>query len=168
MQIETGAILSVMTIGFGASLMMDLWGWLLKQSLKINSLNYCLLGRWVCAMRQGQWQHQSIVHSPRQNHECLVGWWVHFFTGMFFALPLLILSQGRWLQDPDLLSALVLGWSTIIFPWFVMQPALGMGMMACRTPTPISARLKSVLTHSVFGLGLYVCAELLLWIKEGL
>ncbi|WP_264346966.1 DUF2938 domain-containing protein [Rheinheimera sp. MM224] len=37
-----------------------------------------------------------------------------------------------------------------------MQPALGSGIAASKTPSPAKARLKSLLTHSVFGLGLYL------------
>jgi hypothetical protein len=39
-----------------------------------------------------------------------------------------------------------------------MQPSLGLGIAASRTPKPTRARLKSLATHAVFGLGLYVCA----------
>jgi Protein of unknown function (DUF2938) len=39
-----------------------------------------------------------------------------------------------------------------------MQPSLGLGVAASRTPNPTQARLKSLMTHSVFGVGLYVCA----------
>jgi hypothetical protein len=38
----------------------------------------------------------------------------------------------------------------------VMQPAMGAGIAAGRTPRPWMARVHSVLTHGVFGLGLYV------------
>lgn len=36
--------------------------------------------------------------------------------------------------------------------------AIGLGVAASRTPRPAQARLKSLATHSVFGVGLYVCA----------
>jgi hypothetical protein len=35
---------------------------------------------------------------------------------------------------------------------------LGLGMAASRTPNPLRARLKSLMTHIVFGVGLYACA----------
>ncbi|MBA3260744.1 MAG: DUF2938 family protein [Gemmatimonadales bacterium] len=34
----------------------------------------------------------------------------------------------------------------------------GLGIAASRTPNPTQARLKSLVTHTVFGVGLYVCA----------
>jgi hypothetical protein len=40
----------------------------------------------------------------------------------------------------------------------VMQPAMGAGIAASRTPRPNLARLRSVVTHTVYGLGLYASA----------
>jgi hypothetical protein len=45
-----------------------------------------------------------------------------------------------------------------VFPLFVMQPALGLGVAASKAPKPTRARLKSLTTHTVFGLGLYMSA----------
>jgi hypothetical protein len=39
-----------------------------------------------------------------------------------------------------------------------MQPSLGLGIAASRTANPMQARLKSLGTHAVFGVGLYASA----------
>jgi hypothetical protein len=57
-----------------------------------------------------------------------------------------------------LLPALLYGIGTVVFPFFIMQPSFGLGIAASRTPNPTQARLKSLATHTVFGIGLYVCA----------
>jgi hypothetical protein len=44
-----------------------------------------------------------------------------------------------------------------VFPFFIMQPSFGLGVAASRTPDPTQARLKSLATHTIFGLGLYLC-----------
>jgi hypothetical protein len=46
-------------------------------------------------------------------------------------------------------------------PWLVMQPSFGLGIAASKAPKPTQARLKSLMTHTVFGLGLYLWAVLL-------
>ena len=46
-------------------------------------------------------------------------------------------------------------------PWLVMQPSFGLGIAASKTPKPGQARLKSLMTHTVFALGLYVWPVLL-------
>ena len=48
-----------------------------------------------------------------------------------------------------------LGLGTVVAPFLVMQPAMGAGVAASRTPNPAAARLQSLVTHAVFGLGLY-------------
>ena len=37
-----------------------------------------------------------------------------------------------------------------------MQPGMGAGIAASRTPAPNKARLQSLLNHGVFGVGLYI------------
>lgn len=65
-----------------------------------------------------------------------------------------------WLQRPTLLPALLTGMATVVFPLFLMQPAMGLGIAARKTPTPLRNCLKSLLNHSVFGLGLFLAANL--------
>jgi hypothetical protein len=48
--------------------------------------------------------------------------------------------------------------ATVLFPFLIMQPSLGLGVAASRTPNPMQARLKSLVTHTVFGIGLYLSA----------
>lgn len=47
----------------------------------------------------------------------------------------------------------------MIFPYFLMQPAFGLDFAASKTPKPMQARLKSLMTHTVFGVGLWNCAS---------
>lgn len=54
--------------------------------------------------------------------------------------------------------ALLYGIGTVLVPLFVMQPSLGLGVGASKTPKPTQARLKSLVTHTVLGLGLYLSA----------
>jgi hypothetical protein len=36
-----------------------------------------------------------------------------------------------------------------------MQPGMGAGIAASRTPRPAAARMQSLVTHTIFGIGLY-------------
>ena len=58
-----------------------------------------------------------------------------------------------------LLPALVVGVVTVVFPFFVMQPGMGFGIAASKAPDPMRARLRSLMTHTVFGIGLYLAAR---------
>jgi len=158
MSIEANYILRAIAIGIGATLIMDLWNLFLKRALGVPSLNYCLLGRWVSHMPAGTFRHASIAAAPPKPFECAVGWIAHYTIGITLALVLVILTSGEWLARPTLLVALLYGIGTVVFPFFVLQPSLGLGIASSRTPKPMQARLKSLVTHTVFGLGLYLCA----------
>jgi hypothetical protein len=154
-------VLSAVAIGVGASLLMDLWNLFLKLAFDIPSLNYCLLGRWLCHMPGGTFRHASIARARQMPSECLVGWIAHYTIGVGLALAFLVVVSRDWLVRPALLPAVLWGVGTVVFPLFIMQPALGLGVAASRTPNPTQARVKSLVTHTVFGVGLYSCANAL-------
>jgi hypothetical protein len=158
MSIEANDILGAIAVGIGATLVMDLWNLFLKRTFSIPSLNYCLLGRWIRHMPGGTLRHANITAAPQKPRECTVGWIVHYTIGVVFALVLVVFTPGDWLARPTVLPALLFGIGTVVFPFFILQPSFGLGVAASRTPNPTQARLKSFVTHIVFGVGLYVCA----------
>jgi hypothetical protein len=151
-------IVGAVAIGIGATLVMDLWNLFLKHTFGIPSLNYCLLGRWLSHMSAGTFRHASITAAPQKRHECTVGRIAHYTIGVVLALVFVVLTSRDWLAQPTLLPAVVYGIATVVFPFFIMQPSFGLGIAASKTPNPTQARLKSLVTHTVFGVGLYVCA----------
>jgi hypothetical protein len=161
MPVDARAIAGAVLIGVGATLFIDLWALLLRRAFRIPSLDYCLLGRWVLHMRHGTLVHESIAAAPRKPRECPVGWFSHYLIGTLFALLFVLLASTRWLARPTLLPALAFGLATTLVPFLVMQPSFGLGVAASKTPNPNRARAKSLMTHAVFGLGLYVWAYLL-------
>ena len=96
--------------------------------------------------------------APQKQFECTAGWVAHYTIGLLLALVFVVLASGDWLARPTLLPALLYGIVTVVFPFFILQPSLGFGIAGSRTPHPTQARLKSLATHAVFGIGLYVCA----------
>ena len=144
-------------IGIGATLLMDLWNLFLKRAFGIPSLNYCLLGRWLRHMPEGTFRHANINAAAPKSAECATGWIAHYSIGVAFALVFVLFISRDWLARPTLLPALLYGIATIVFPFFIMQPSLGLGIASSRAPKPTQARLKSLATHSVFGVGLYAC-----------
>ena len=158
MTLRADYMLGAIAVGLGATLLMDLWNLFLKRIYGIPSLDYCLLGRWLRHMPEGVFRHASIAAAPGRAGECAVGWVAHYSIGVVFALVLVIATSGDWLVRPTVPLALLYGIGTVVFPFFVMQPSLGLGVAASRTPRPGQARLKSLVTHTVFGIGLYACA----------
>lgn len=146
-------------IGIGATIFFDLWQVLLK-ALKVPTLNFAYLGRWVGHGLRGQWTHAAIAKAAPVPGELALGWVAHYAIGVVFAALLLGVFGLAWAHAPSVLPALGFGVLTAAAPLFVMQPAMGAGFASAKTPTPIRNCLKSVINHAVFGLSLYAAALL--------
>ncbi|MBX3618767.1 MAG: DUF2938 domain-containing protein [Rhizobacter sp.] len=144
-------------VGIGATALMDLWLVLLAR-LGVPTTSFALVGRWVGHFAHGQFAHAAIAKAAPVRFELGLGWGVHYLIGIGYA-ALLTLAQGStWLARPTLLPALALGVATVAAPWLVMQPAMGAGIAASKTPAPRANRLRSLANHTVFGAGLYLAA----------
>jgi len=148
-------------IGILATAVLDLWAIFARQILRLPGPNWAMMGRWLGHFTRRQFAHGNIASAPRINGERIIGWSAHYLIGILFALLLLLFTGPDWLDSPTILPALVLGLSTILAPFLIMQPAMGAGIAASKTPRPNIARLSSVAAHSVFGLGLYGAATML-------
>ena len=90
--------------------------------------------------------------------EVAIGWLAHYAVGVTFAFVLLAVGGRPWLESPTILPAMGVGLGTILAPWFVMQPAMGAGIAAAKTPNPAATRVRNLRTHAIYGVGLYVAA----------
>lgn len=158
MSVETTYLLAAIIVGGGATLILDLWALFLKRAFNLSSPNYCWVGRWLCYMPEGTFRHVSIATAPAKRYECGVGWIAHYVMGVVFALVFVVFASGDWLARPTLLPALLFGIGTVLIPFLIMHPSFGLGIAASKTPNPPQARLRSLLSHTVFGVGLYLCA----------
>jgi hypothetical protein len=153
--IETTA--RIVLLGAGATAVMDLWLALLKR-MGVQTLNFAFIGRWVAHLFHGRLTHPSIAKAQPVPGELAWGWLTHYAVGIAFAGLLVALEGVAWIQAPSALPALAVGLCTVAFPLFVMQPAMGLGFAASRTPAPLKSCLRSMINHTVFGLGLYLAA----------
>ena len=147
------SITNTALIGIGATAVMDVWLTFLK-GMGVATLNFALIGRWVGHLQRGRFAHASIAKAQPIRGELLLGWLTHYSIGVAFACLLVAVAGIGWLKNPSLLPAVLVGVSTVVAPLFVMQPAMGSGFAASRTPTPFKNCFRSVLNHTVFGLDL--------------
>lgn len=142
-------------IGLGATLVMDLWGLVRKPLLGLAPPDYGLVGRWIAHMARGCFRHASIAAAPAVRAERLIGWTAHYLIGIAFASVLIGVWGLAWVRQPTIGPALIVGIGTVAAPFLLMQPGMGAGIAASRTPRPAAARMQSLITHAVFGIGLY-------------
>ena len=152
-------VLSVIFIGIGATVVMDVWGVVRKPLLGRPVADYAMVGRWIGHMAHGKFRHDRIAAASPIKGERVFGWSVHYATGVAFAAVLIGIVGFDWLQHPTLIPALAFGIGTVVVPFLVMQPGMGAGVAASRTPSPGSARLQSLITHAIFGVGLWAAGE---------
>ncbi len=150
-------------IGLGATAVMDLWQLALAR-LGQPASNFRLVGRWIGHMGRGRFVHQAIARAEPVAGEAALGWITHYAVGLVFALLLLSAVGPGWLARPTPAPALLFGLLSVAAPFLLMQPAMGAGIAASRTPDPAANRLRSVVNHAVFGTGLYLAALLLVWV----
>ena len=149
-------LLSIVITGIVATAVMDVWGIARKPLLNIAPPDYRLVGRWLGHMRHGQFRHQAIAGSPAVKGEMQIGWIVHYLIGIIFAAALIGGWGLEWVERPTLGPALIVGIATVAAPFLLMQPGMGAGTFASKTPRPNATRIQSLITHTMFGLGLYV------------
>lgn len=140
-------------IGAGATAFMDLTS-IVRAKLGAPFPDYSLVGRWLAHVAQGRLFHDAIANSAPVKGEMLIGWSAHYAIGVGYA-ALLVLAFPDWAAAPTLAPAMLVGVGTVLAPFLVMQPGMGAGVFASRTPDPNTARLRSLISHALFGLGLY-------------
>lgn len=152
------ALVRAAAIGIGATALMDVWGLVRSRWLRMAAADYSLVGRWIAYLPRGRFRHDPIGATPRVRGERAIGWTAHYLIGIAFAAVLLAAWGLDWARQPSLAPALIVGIGSVAAPFLLMQPGMGAGLAARRTPRPGLARLHSLINHAVFGVGLYLAA----------
>jgi hypothetical protein len=159
-------LLRIVLVGIGATAFIDAWSWARGRWLGVPATNFALVGRWLGHMPRGEFVQRPVAAAAPVRGEGPIGWSAHYLIGIAFAVLLRLCAGDAWFARPTLAPALLVGVATVLAPWLILQPGMGAGIAARRTPRPWQARLHSLLTHALFGVGLYLSA-LLLSIVQG-
>jgi Protein of unknown function (DUF2938)/Family of unknown function (DUF6789) len=138
--------------GVPATIAMDVWARTVARVLGIDALGPGSLGRWIGHMRRGRFAHQDIAAAPPIPNEAAIGIVTHYAIGLTLGLGYGLLVRATAAQRSTLPRALAYGTATTIFPWFVLFPATGGGVMGRRENTRLAA--LSLCNHAVYGLAL--------------
>jgi hypothetical protein len=148
-------MIDAILIGAGATGFLDLWSTARARFFGAAAPDYFLVGRWLAHLTRGRLVHDAIAKSTPVRGERLIGWVAHYLIGIAFAAVLLVGWGPVWARQPTLIPALIVGIGSVAAPFLLMQPGMGLGIAARRTPNPAAARRRSLTTHAIFGLGLY-------------
>jgi hypothetical protein len=156
-------------VGAAGTVLLDIWALFLARVMNVPATNWAMVGRWLGHMPLGKFHHASISAAEPVKGELAIGWTAHYAIGVGYGVLLLAFWGTGWLAAPTLLPPLILSWGLLIAPYFLMMPGMGLGIAGAKTPKPAITRIKSAVSHSVFGFGMYLAAEALepLWPTAG-
>ncbi len=152
------AAIEIVIVGLVATTIMDFYQQIIRSISGLARTNWALVGRWVALMPHGRFLHDPITETPAVNGEIGIGWLFHYFIGIVFAGAYLIIVYGPMASEPNIANGLVFGLVTLVFPWLVLQPALGFGVCAVKLPNRSTVRTQNFASHLVFGAALYIGA----------
>lgn len=142
--------------GLVATMLIDIWALVLKSIFRLPTTNWAMVGRWIGHLQHGQFVHNSIANADPVAQERALGWITHYVIGLLYGVAYLWFIADILLQTPDLISAVVFSLVLLVMPWFIMQPGLGLGVLARRAPRPWLTRGITISVHIIFGVGLYL------------
>ena len=148
----------VLLTGVVATVTLDLWQGVVSRVFGLPRTNWALVGRWIGHIPGGRISHEAIATTAPVRHEAIIGWVAHYLVGIAYAA--IYLGFLRFVLDwePGVATALGFGIVTVVAPWFLMQPAMGLGIMGTKTPRPGVVQAQSLSSHAAFGVGLALCA----------
>jgi hypothetical protein len=145
-------------IGIGATVLMDIWAIVLAKATGGSLPNWAPVGRWFWHLGKGKVFHDDIGKAAPYEHELALGWIGHYAVGILYGILLVLIAGSGWLAEPTFLPAWIWAIVTVGAGWFLLQPGLGIGWAASKTPNPAKVRFLNLVSHTVFGFGLYATA----------
>ncbi|WP_172298405.1 DUF2938 domain-containing protein [Pseudoruegeria sp. HB172150] len=153
-------IMTGIVMGLAGTAAMDLWAILLARVAGQPKPNWAMPGRWLGHVFRGKLFHDDIATAEPVAGELRLGWALHYGVGVLYGLVFAVAAGPDWLAAPSFLPVWLYSLATIAAGWFLLQPGMGLGWAAAKTPNPWKVRGMGLVAHTVFGLGMWVGAVL--------
>ena len=140
-------IIRAVLVGIGGTIILDIYAFLLQRLFGVPATNWQMVGRWLGHMPGGNFIQTNLGQVRPVLGEHVLGWAFHYGIGIGYGLLLVSIWGSKWLFEPGITEPLM--------------PGMGMGIAGSQTPKPFVTRLKSMIGHSIFGIGMYLTARLL-------
>jgi hypothetical protein len=152
---DLNAATTALLVGILATDLLDLWALCLRHVLGLPTTNWGLVGRWLAGIPAGNFRNEAIGALPAVPFERPLGWLTYYLVGISYA-AIYLLAVGTLAQPPALYTAAIFGVATVLAPWLILQPGLGLGFFASGAPKPNLTRTLNLIAHLVFGIGIYL------------
>ena len=145
-------------MGLAGTVAMDIWAWLLARFAIAPFPNWAMPGRWLAHTVKGRVFHEDIGAATPVRGELALGWLLHYGVGVIYGVVFAHLAGVVWVAKPDFLTVWVFSLITIAAGWFLLQPGMGLGWAASKTPNPWKVRGMGLIAHTVFATGMWLVA----------
>jgi hypothetical protein len=160
MNTEAGDLLIAALIGCRATAFLDLWSLFLRLAFRAPCPTSAWSSRWFSHMSKAGYQG---MHPLRLPHRCIPNarsaGSPTYVIGAFNGLAIVSVRIRRLgLAKPTIMPALIIGLVTVLPA--IPHHATRVRAWPCGIPSTQSmhARIRTLLSHTVFGIGLYDCA----------
>jgi hypothetical protein len=147
--------------GVAATATMDVCAKALRRLGVIAGAKGKWVGRWYLGIARGQFAHSNIADAPAlpgEERAAMIG---HYLIGTVLAVLYFVGAICMGVSPDGLLVAIGYGLATSIFPWFLLFPAFGYGLLGLKGPTELRLLTSSFLNHLAYGFGLWWTATAL-------
>lgn len=145
-------------MGLAGTVAMDIWAWVLARLCVAPFPNWAMPGRWLGHIAKGRLFHADIGAAQPVKGELALGWLLHYGVGVIYGIVFAHLAGVVWVAKPDFLTVWVFSLITIAAGWFLLQPGMGLGWVASKTPNPWKVRGLGLVAHTVFAIGMWLVA----------
>lgn len=119
---------------------------------------YRLVGRWIGSIPSIGLFYNDIRATAPVAAEAILGWGAHIILGLLFGIDFVLLFGTSALSEPKAWQGLSFGLATVLVPWLIFQSLFGWGVAVSKALEPWKMRHRGIITHTVFGLGLWLSA----------
>lgn len=151
-------LLAGILIGIGATVAMDIWAIVLAQFFGQPRPNWAMPGRWLGHVFMGKVWHDDISNADPVEGELRLGWAFHYAVGILYGVIWALIAGPAWLDSPSFVPVWIFALLTISAGWFLLQPGMGLGWAASKTPNPLKTRAFGLVAHTWFGVGMWATA----------
>jgi hypothetical protein len=154
-------LLAGVLAGVAATVTMDVLGSVSRRIGLAAGAKGQWVGRWYLGIAQGRFVHANIAAAPERPGEARAALVGHYLIGVTLALVYVIGVRWVGLSPSSFFVAAGYGLATCVFPWFLVFPALGFGLLGRKGPPELKLFTSSLMNHLFYGFGLWWIAKVL-------
>ena len=154
-------LMSGVLVGIAATVTMDVFGSVARRVGLAAGAKGQWVGRWYLGIARGNLFHSDIASTPERPGEVRAALVGHYVIGITLAVLYVVGAGWLGVSPGVLLVALGYGLATCVFPWFLVFPSLGFGLLGLKGPPELRLFTTSVLNHLSYGFGLWWMSKVL-------